>query len=969
MTGLLISIFYLIAIFALSFFLLYRLKVTATKPAGGRGYLLAGLLMIFLAAVINFLQQFPGYPNWFLQNIYHAIEIVKFLFLAAGAIFTVIGLALYFSYFGDRDLEVANQLEKYRLLENLQQDSREPFPMAELLERALKSLLAGLGEDAGAIFLLNRSQRQFVLTTASGLSKDEVALLEYYPFGRNLMSEAVEEETPMLTGDFRRLGGKAQLAASRFHSILVMPLISGRNKLGALLLFSEEEKHFSREYLTILGPIADWLAEKIEVSRLGRELGKSQRELEQRRFRLEGFYEKLNRVVKPAGEIPSPSTFAERCLGLMEADEVWLLGLVDGHLNIFGGTAGETDFSESFQAALLGAVARNKPVILNQEGTDESGNPYITRSSLLYPAGNGGNALLLRNRSGAMQPGDDDLKLLELVAGVAGMIIGNALTVAADNSRSRGYETIGHLLRMKISGANIEKELKGFLDEISRSIPSDSIFILYKREGEKYQAIYSHPTSEGLADLSIALGEGIPGQAAIIKNNEVHIGIEAVTDSMARYDEENRNLLLSMFGDRRRPALHAGYPVIINDQADYFISLFGFNDATAENIERHRLISVLVGLLNLRLEIGQSAIAKETAEPPCAGVLPVNIVNDLNNDLAAITGFCQMARRDPNLTGETNAALDAILKSSRQMADKIKTSINENSDRIEGGENRLDINATIKEALDKTKISGDLYLIAGRPFELNLNLSAVPFLPFDREIFVHFLDTAARTFTANISEEEIITLSTYESGRHIYLDISRHRKNFPPVESVSGFGRFWAPAAVEGEQKNAAFMAQLTLLGGEFAFDKYSHIPSYFSFRFPNPVQEPAAAGKGDRQALTILAVDDQVVILELLAAMCQSIGYRILTARNGRDGLALFESHRPDIVIADLVMPGMSGLDLSARIKEIAPETPVIMITGWGVSVDNKKLEEAGVRFLLNKPFRLEQLSDLIGQIRASGV
>ncbi|HDL03464.1 MAG TPA: response regulator, partial [candidate division Zixibacteria bacterium] len=59
--------------------------------------------------------------------------------------------------------------------------------------------------------------------------------------------------------------------------------------------------------------------------------------------------------------------------------------------------------------------------------------------------------------------------------------------------------------------------------------------------------------------------------------------------------------------------------------------------------------------------------------------------------------------------------------------------------------------------------------------------------------------------------------------------------------------------------------------------------------------------------------------------------------------------------------MPNLSGWDVASRIKAISPGTPVIIITGWGVTVDEGKMKQAGADFLLHKPFRLEQLSEII--------
>ena len=60
-----------------------------------------------------------------------------------------------------------------------------------------------------------------------------------------------------------------------------------------------------------------------------------------------------------------------------------------------------------------------------------------------------------------------------------------------------------------------------------------------------------------------------------------------------------------------------------------------------------------------------------------------------------------------------------------------------------------------------------------------------------------------------------------------------------------------------------------------------------------------------------------------------------------------------------------MSGWEVSQRVKEIRKETPVVMITGWGVSFEQEKIKEFGVDYLLPKPFRIEQLSRLLDLIR----
>ncbi len=952
---------------ALSIFVIYRLRIGKTRGAGGGGFIYAGLILIIISVFINLIQQLSGYPQWFLPGFYIFIGICKFLFLTAGFILFAIGLSLHFSFWGERDQEVSNNLNKLRLLESLQQESKFPFPMSELLDRILKGLLAGMDEESGALFLLNRSQRQFVLATSVGLTKEEISLLEYYPYGGNIISQSIEDDSPLLSSDFRSLGGKAQLAVSRFRSILVIPLTSGKNKLGALLLFSQEERRYTREFLALISPIAEWLSEKIEVSRLGRELSKSARELEISRLRLEEFFGSLERIVKSVRSASSPSSFAEKCVGLAGSDEVWLMGLTNGQLHIYGGAGEKPNFSENFKAALLNAIPKSKPLILNQEGTDEKGNSFIIRSSALLPLDDRGNAILFRNNNGPFSLSDQDLKTLETVAAIAGLIINNSLARSVSDSRSRGFESISAVLKMKLSADQIDKNIKTLVEILTRISAQFSILLCLRRSDESLEYLSSSQTCEDINELSLSFGEGSTGRAAVMKSNEAIFGLTEVAENLSQYDEENRNILFRLFGDMEKPAFQADYPIILDGRVDYVITLFGFGDSNSDNLELHRLISVIVGLINLKLEISLAAHSRPQPPPiAISGESSAIDLNDLNNDLAAVSGYCQLARRDPNLPGETINAFDSILKAADIMAERLKGIPPAKPKPII---EPINLNEIIKNKFRQSNISGNLYMIGQRPVEISLKLKDIPKLGIGEEAWNSFLDSVCRHFAADTSDDEIVTLNTYAQQSEIFLDISRHRKNFPPVEPVAGFGRYMLPDALAGDLRKAGFINQLLQFHGEFAYDKFGKSPSYYSFKFHQEPHDRPSGPLTGKEALTILAIDDQVVILDLLAAMSQSLGYKILTARNGNDGLALFKSNNPDIIIADLAMPGMSGLELARKVKSLSPGTPIILVTGWGVAVDGDSLKRAGVDFVLNKPFRLEQLSELIAKISLTGI
>ncbi len=102
-----------------------------------------------------------------------------------------------------------------------------------------------------------------------------------------------------------------------------------------------------------------------------------------------------------------------------------------------------------------------------------------------------------------------------------------------------------------------------------------------------------------------------------------------------------------------------------------------------------------------------------------------------------------------------------------------------------------------------------------------------------------------------------------------------------------------------------------------------------------------------------ILLVDDEELIIRLLSMSLQSDGYQTVSALSGEKGLEVFKAEAPDIVITDIKMPGMDGLTLLKKIKEIDPDKEVIIVTGHG-DVDSTIMAlQYGASDFINKPVR----------------
>jgi signal transduction histidine kinase/ActR/RegA family two-component response regulator len=114
-----------------------------------------------------------------------------------------------------------------------------------------------------------------------------------------------------------------------------------------------------------------------------------------------------------------------------------------------------------------------------------------------------------------------------------------------------------------------------------------------------------------------------------------------------------------------------------------------------------------------------------------------------------------------------------------------------------------------------------------------------------------------------------------------------------------------------------------------------------------------------------ILVVDDEEPVRELLRDLLEGEGCRVYLAQGSREALGLFEANQFDGIFTDVGMPGMSGWELAHAIRQRNPSIPIAVITGWGEAVGSNEQKEAGVDWVVTKPFRAERISELTEQIR----
>ena len=132
------------------------------------------------------------------------------------------------------------------------------------------------------------------------------------------------------------------------------------------------------------------------------------------------------------------------------------------------------------------------------------------------------------------------------------------------------------------------------------------------------------------------------------------------------------------------------------------------------------------------------------------------------------------------------------------------------------------------------------------------------------------------------------------------------------------------------------------------------------SAQMPEPVSRSFS---GDA---TILIVDDEKVVLEVGAKILKRLGYDVLQATNGSDAIEMYRAHsdRIDLVVLDVIMPGMSGAETFEELKRINPDVKVLLSSGYSLEGQAKRIMERGCDGFIQKPFNLQALADKLSEL-----
>lgn len=129
----------------------------------------------------------------------------------------------------------------------------------------------------------------------------------------------------------------------------------------------------------------------------------------------------------------------------------------------------------------------------------------------------------------------------------------------------------------------------------------------------------------------------------------------------------------------------------------------------------------------------------------------------------------------------------------------------------------------------------------------------------------------------------------------------------------------------------------------------------------------PDDATAGPARPFTVLVADDNDVAQRLCKRVLEKAGFGVLIAADGLQAVEITLRERPSMILMDVAMPGIDGLEAMRRIKTEIPSIPIVIASAHSMASDRERFLAAGADNVLSKPFRLADLISIVAQLAAA--
>jgi PAS domain S-box-containing protein len=374
---------------------------------------------------------------------------------------------------------------------------------------------------------------------------------------------------------------------------------------------------------------------------------------------------------------------------------------------------------------------------------------------------------------------------------------------------------------------------------------------------------------------------------------------------------------------------------------------------------------------------------RQAEKMEAVGRLAGGIAHDFNNLLGGILGYAELLAE--------KAPADSALK---RYADNVLTGANRASGLVEqilsysrsqrGKRVPVELGGIVAETLElvrgslapgialESDLSRPLYVVGDETqlhqVTMNLCTNAVHAMPEGGTLRVALE-------SADVAAERTLAHSTLRAGHYVRLTVEDSGSGMDEATLARVFEPFFTTKEIgKGTGLGLSLVYGIvTDSGGAIDVASSPGRGSRFSIYLPR-VESPAALadaasgplarGRGER----VLVVDDEEALVAVTAEILKNIGYEPVACADGSAALAAFESDRIDAVVADEVMPGMTGTQLARALRRRRADLPIVLVSGYTGPMLAERALAVGVTEILRKPFQSREIAAALARALGRG-
>ncbi len=349
------------------------------------------------------------------------------------------------------------------------------------------------------------------------------------------------------------------------------------------------------------------------------------------------------------------------------------------------------------------------------------------------------------------------------------------------------------------------------------------------------------------------------------------------------------------------------------------------------------------------------------------GTLAGGIAHDFNNVLAGISGYTDLALNATDMGPQAAEHVEQVRLAAQRAADLVRQilsfSRNTSSDKAV-----IDLVEVVDEALRlmRPTLPSSIEVVATRDLDEALVLADPTQM---HQVLLNLCTNASAAIGNNPGS---IKIHLAPAGESVSISVTDTGCGIREEDAQRIFDPFYTTKDV-GEGTGLGLSVVSSIIdnhGGDIEVSSLPDRGTCFTIHLPlsaNGKSPEAETEEQPRQGSgRVLLVDDEIMILRLYETMLVQSGYQVTLAQDGEEALALYEAEPEqfDVVVSDETMPRMHGSQLALKIRDINPQQPFILCSGFHASHSDGQAGKSGVSRYLNKPVKLTDLAQLVGEL-----